>query len=120
MGIIAEQWQTGEGVQLDVQRATGLRRLTGLIRRPPLAPNTALRITRCRSVHGFAIGRAIDVVFFDRSGRVVRSCTLRPWRVAWAPRARQVFELAAGEAARLGLTLGTQIRKSTDQKGSGR
>ena len=53
MGIIAEQWLITEYVHLSVHRATGLRKLTGLIGRAELAPATALRSARCRSVHGF-------------------------------------------------------------------
>lgn len=110
MGIIAEQWRTSEGVQLDVQRATGVRRATGLIGRRPLAPRSALRITRCSAVHTLAMSAPIDVVFLGRGGRVLRALTLAPWRAAVDVNAREVLELAAGEALRAGLVPGSTAR----------
>ena len=51
---------------------------------------------------------AIDAVFVDRAGRVVRvAADLRPWRFAVAARgARDVLELPAGTAARTGTQAG--------------
>ncbi|MFT4048669.1 MAG: DUF192 domain-containing protein [Solirubrobacterales bacterium] len=110
MGIIAEQWRTSEGVHLDVQRATGLRRATGLIGRRLPAPGCALCFTRCSSVHTVAMRRSIDVVFLGHGGSVLRTCTLGPWRAAVHLGAREVLELAPGEAARVGLVPGASAR----------
>jgi uncharacterized membrane protein (UPF0127 family) len=53
----------------------------------------------------------LDVVFCDRGLRVVGiAADLRPWRVAGARRAKVTIELAAGEAARRGIEVGTQLR----------
>ena len=51
---------------------------------------------------------AIDAVFVDRAGRVVRVATdLPPWRLAVAARgARDTLELPAGTAARTGTQAG--------------
>ncbi len=53
------------------------------------------------------MGYSIDAVFLDRSGRILRVVErIAPWRFAACPGARAVLELAAGEAARLGLRTG--------------
>ena len=54
---------------------------------------------------------AIDAVFLDRSGRVVRAAAgLRPW-VPWiaARGAVEVVELALGEIARSGTQAGDEV-----------
>lgn len=109
MGIIDETWTTGKDVQITVQRARGLRRLTGLIGRRPPQPGTALLLPRCRAVHGCGLRSAIDVVFISCEGTVVRTHRLPPFGFAASRAARDTFELAAGEAARLGLERGAHI-----------
>ena len=88
-----------------VRRCEGsLERMRGLLWRPALAPGQGLLIAPCNSVHTFGMRYAIDVVFLDREGRVLKvHAALRPFRMAMARGARQVIELAAGEASRLGL-----------------
>lgn len=58
-------------------------RLVGLLGRRSLAPDEALLIEPCRSVHTCFMRFAIDVVFLDRSGRVVGMVSnLRPFRLS--------------------------------------
>jgi uncharacterized membrane protein (UPF0127 family) len=54
---------------------------------------------------------AIDAVFLDRAGRVVRiAAALPPWHLATAARgARDVLELPAGTAARTGTQAGDEL-----------
>lgn len=58
-------------------RAAGLA-----IRRPP--PNgCAVALCPCRAIHTCGMRYPIDVLFLDRSDRVIRTVRgLRPWRVA--------------------------------------
>jgi uncharacterized membrane protein (UPF0127 family) len=111
MGIIAENWTIDDRVQLTVQRATGLARLTGLLRRPLPKHRQALCIPRCRSVHTFGMHAAIDVVFIDREQRVSRTTTVKPRRVATCRTANSVIELRAGEAQRLGIRPGSKFTR---------
>lgn len=111
MGIIAERWLADERVQLSVQRATGARRLTGLVLSGAPAPGEAMRFTRCRSVHGLGMRRVLDVVFVSGDGVVTSVARLRPWRVAGDRSAAHAFELRAGEAARLGIAPGSRFRQ---------
>ncbi len=88
-----------------VHRCDGvLERMRGLLWRPKLAQGQGLLIAPCNSVHTIGMRYAIDVVFLNREGRVLKVFpAVKPLRFAAARGARQVIELAAGEAARLGL-----------------
>lgn len=89
---------------------TFLRRLRGLLFRPPLSTREGLWIRPCNSVHTLFMRHAIDVVFIDRSLRVLRVVeALHPWRAAWAPGAASVLELRAGAARQLGLLAGQTL-----------
>jgi uncharacterized membrane protein (UPF0127 family) len=86
-----------------------LRRHLGLLLHPPLKPDEALWLDPCGSIHTWGMGYAIDVLFLDPDGRVLK-CALgvRPWRVVGAPRGcRSVIELRAGAGAKaeLGIRL---------------
>jgi len=97
---------------LQLRRAASIgERFTGLIGRPPLGPAEGLVFERCDAVHTFAMRFPIDVVFLDRSGRVLRVAErLRPWRIAWTPGAHTVIETAAGTARRLEIVPGRVLR----------
>ena len=76
------------------------RRLLGLaLRRKP--PRHALLIPRCRSVHTFGMRFALDLVFLDARGRVLRvELAVPPRRVLTCRGAFAVIEAPAGEIAR--------------------
>jgi uncharacterized membrane protein (UPF0127 family) len=78
--------------------STRRRRLLGLAFRRHPPENWALLFPRCRSVHTFGMRFAIDVVFLDRAGRVVRVIRgLRPGRVVVCRPAVAAVEVRAGE-----------------------
>jgi uncharacterized membrane protein (UPF0127 family) len=73
------------------------KRLVGLAlrRRPP--PGRALLLPRCRSVHTFGMRFALDLVWLDAHGRVVRvDREVPPWRVRSCRRAAAVLEVPSG------------------------
>jgi uncharacterized membrane protein (UPF0127 family) len=70
----------------------------------------ALVIRPCRQVHTLGMRFAIDVAFCAADGRVLRTATLRPWRVSplvW--RARFVVEAEAGALERWQLAPGERV-----------
>jgi len=73
---------------------TPLERLRGLAFAPPGEP---LLIERCRSVHTFGMKYALDLVWLDRGGGVVRvDRAVPPRRVRACRGAWAVLELPAG------------------------
>ena len=88
-----------------------LSRMRGLLGRRGLAEGEGLLLEPAGSIHTFFMRFPIDVVFLDREQRVLRVVSnVRPWRTAAVRKARAVLELAAGEAARVGMTPGTVLR----------
>ena len=86
-------------------------RTVGLLGRSSLPAGEGLWIERSPSIHMFFMRFAIDAVFVDASGRVVRVVEdLRPWRiVGWAGGARDCLELPAGTVRRTGTMVGDQL-----------
>ena len=84
-------------------------RMRGLLGRSELPAGEGLLI-RTWSIHMFFMRFAIDAVFLDRDRRVVRVVeNLGPWKTASCRGAREVVELAAGEAAARGLSVGDRL-----------
>ncbi|MDO9323136.1 MAG: DUF192 domain-containing protein [Pseudomonas sp.] len=85
------------------------QRARGLLARPLPDPGYGLWLKPCSAVHCWFMGYAIDVLFLDAQGRVIKICSaLKPWRMAACPGARSVIELAAGETQRLSIKEGDQ------------
>ena len=91
-------------------------RARGLLARPVPGPGEGMLFPGCTSVHTAFMGYAIDVVFLDRASVITKVANnVRPWRFSAAARGtRHVLELAAGEADRLGLTVGGRLGIDTD------
>jgi uncharacterized membrane protein (UPF0127 family) len=84
-----------------------LPRLRGLMGRSGLPAGEGILLRPAPSIHTAFMRFPIDVLFLDRSLRVLAVVErLGPWRVASQRSARAVLELAAGEAARRGVLVG--------------
>ena len=89
---------------------TPLRRLRGLLGRPPLTGGEGLVLVPCASVHTCFMPAPIDAVFLNRRGVILRVVAeLRPWRAAGCRGAHAVLELPAGTCARAGLAPGDRL-----------
>jgi uncharacterized protein len=85
-------------------------RNTGLLRHQSLAEGHALIIAPTTAIHTFFMQFAIDVVFANRDGFVMKVCqAVRPWRLAAAWRAYAVIELAAGSLERSAIARGDRL-----------
>ncbi|WP_082797910.1 DUF192 domain-containing protein [Collimonas arenae] len=95
-------------MQVDIRIARYFwSRAIGLLGKRSLAERDGLLIVPCSSVHTFFMRFAIDVVFIDRDGNVVRIVeNMRAWRFAAGAKAYSCLELSAGSASRLGLRAG--------------
>ena len=96
---------------LTIYRADGfMSRLLGLLARRALQADEALYLAPCASVHTFFMRYSIDVAFIDREGRVLKLVShLKPFRAASCWSAHGAVELAAGGAARHGITKGSLL-----------
>jgi uncharacterized membrane protein (UPF0127 family) len=81
-------------------------RMLGLARLDELPPGHALLFERCRSVHTAGMRFALDLVWLDRDGAVVRvDGDVGPRRLRTCLRARDVVETRAGEGDRFAAAL---------------
>ena len=88
-----------------------LTRMRGLLGRRGLAQGEGMLLQPAGSIHTAFMRFPIDAVFLDGDRRVLKvAAGLRPWRAAAAKHSRAVLELAAGEAARVGLATGDVLR----------
>ena len=90
---------SGEVLATQVRWArTPSARAKGLLRGPPLRAGEAIVLEPAHQVHTFGLGYPIDVLFCDRSGKVLHIVrALRPRRVTRFVRgARYAIELPAG------------------------
>ncbi|MBC7545315.1 MAG: DUF192 domain-containing protein [Candidatus Sericytochromatia bacterium] len=96
-------------------------RLRGLFGTSPLQPDQGLWLEPCNSVHMIGMRYALDVVFVDKAGLVVRLVPhLRPWQLSPIVRgARAAIELAAGSIERLDIRLGQTLRYDTTEATQG-
>jgi uncharacterized membrane protein (UPF0127 family) len=87
-----------------VERGRGL-----LMRRCP-DHRTAYLLRICSAVHTVGMSYAIDIVFCDATGRILRIVKgLRPFRLARHAGAVVVWETAAGVVERWGWQIGDEI-----------
>ena len=108
--------RTGAPIAVPVERAvTRASRRRGLLGRDGLEAGCALMLEPCPAVHTAFMRFAIDVVFLDRQGYAVKIVpNLMPWRIAVAPRAHAVVEMAAGSLEQVDLLIGDRLFLSTD------
>ena len=87
-----------------LERARGV-----LLARRRHAP-AVVKIAPCAGVHTFGLRRAIDVVFTDRTGRVLRCVhELPPWRIAVCGGALAAWEMPAGLCRQLAIEPGDRL-----------
>ena len=101
----------GRPTTLGVEIASSFRaRLCGWLGRSAAPGSRGLWIAPCDGVHTFAMRFPIDLVFVDAVGVVKRvERAVPPWRVRICVGAASVIELAAGQAAALGIGVGDRL-----------
>jgi uncharacterized membrane protein (UPF0127 family) len=89
-------------------------RRRGLLGRTRLDDDEALILAPCSSVHTAFMRFPLDLVFADRAGRVLKTCSgVRPWRIRLAVGSFAVVELPEGALARTGCGQGAQLELRT-------
>ena len=85
-------------------------RRTGLLGRDTFATGAVLAIAPSSAVHTFGMRFAIDVLFIDRAGRVLkRALGLQPRRIAGTLTAFAALEFAAGSPEVAWTAVGDQL-----------
>jgi uncharacterized protein len=85
-------------------------RMRGVIGMKRLRPGEGVLLRPTFSIHTAFVRFPIDAVFLDDEMKVVAvTHELKPWRLAWARRAKSVLEVAAGECRRLGVRPGDRL-----------
>ena len=111
--MICGQIQSSQGTPLieKVMRTDSMwERMRGLLGRPRLNDSEALWITPCNSVHSLFMGYPLDLIYLNRQLTVIKIIDqMKPWRLSAGPRAHSVLELAAGNAATLGIATGATL-----------
>ena len=106
--------QDGSGIRLGSRVSIAdswWGRLRGLLARPPLKKGEGMLLLGCASVHTIGMTRAIDVLFLDADGKVVRSIPhLRPFRLGLGGYdAVHALELPAGRLGETGTVPGDRL-----------
>lgn len=100
--------------QLEVAKSFAARS-KGLLGRSSLAQSSGLWIHQCNSIHTFFMQFPIDCIFVDKTLKVkALRKDVAPWRLVlpiWG--ASSVIEMAAGEIARLNISVGDQLHVGT-------
>ena len=101
----------GKPVLFKIEKANSfVRRLKGWMFKQQIEPSDALWIFPCNSIHTFFMKFPIDVIFFDKNGKVVKLCeNISPRSVRLAFYANAVIELHAGVIAEIEAKIGDQI-----------
>ncbi len=107
---LSPAWLMCEGKVLasaDIANTAKSRR-RGLIGQTSI--DSALVISPCKWIHSFGMKCAIDVLYLDATGLVVKTQQLKPMRVA-APvgRSKTIVEMSAGLIERFGVRVGDLI-----------
>ncbi len=71
-----------------------------------MPPDVGLELAPCRSIHTFGMRFALDLIWLDRAGHVVRvDAAVPPRRLRTCLRARSVIEVRGGSAERFTVAL---------------
>jgi len=85
-------------------------RLTGLMFKKSMDSESALAFYRTISIHTFFMRFPIDVLFLDKQSRVLKIYkALKPWRLAFCPKAFMVIELPANKSLEKHLKVGDTL-----------
>ena len=89
---------------------SALSRTKGLLGRRGLEPDDGLWIQPTSSIHMWFMRFAIDVVWADADGRVLKLVeNLKPWRLSFCRGAKVALELPVGAIARSGVKPGDHL-----------
>lgn len=92
-------------------------RFKGLMFVKEIEDNYALHITPCNQIHMLNMRFALDVIYLDQNGRVVRvDENVQPGKICKTVRnAKSVIEMKASAAAKLGISQGDVLEMTVEK-----
>lgn len=101
----------GEKNCLDIFVASSFwERTRGLLGRKPLVGNQGLLIEKCHSVHMLGMKYALDLIYLDDHGKVLKVVNdLKPWRFSICYGASCVVEVLSGISRQMQITEGMKV-----------
>ena len=99
-------------ISIDIEMADSWwSRFKGLMMRKSLGDGEGLYLKKTNSIHMCFMRFAIDAIYFDKNGQVVKVVSdLPPWLgLSACLKAKDCLEMKAGEAKRLGIEVGMEL-----------
>ncbi|WP_110954180.1 DUF192 domain-containing protein [Anaerosinus massiliensis] len=85
-------------------------RFIGLLGTSALENIEGLLLCNCNSVHMIGMRYALDIVYLDRDGRILKIIeNLRPWQVSWCWKAKDTLEIKSGMVKQFNWKVGEQL-----------
>lgn len=86
-------------------------RLRGLLGTTLLAGNQGLLLCNCNSVHMIGMRYALDIVYLDKNGIILKMVeNLKPWQVSFCEAAKDTLEIKSGTVQRLCWKVGNKLQ----------
>jgi uncharacterized membrane protein (UPF0127 family) len=87
-----------------------IQRASGLIFRKKLLANEAFYIQPCNSVHTFGMKYAIDIVYLDKTGVILKiTKNMQKRRISWCFKAHSVLEFKSNASDLLAMQIGDVV-----------
>lgn len=87
-----------------------IQRAFGLIFRKKLLTNEVFHIKPCNSVHTFGMRYAIDIVYLDKTGVILKiTKNMQKRRISWCFKARSVLEFKSNASDVLAMQIGDVV-----------
>ncbi len=89
---------------------TFVTRLRGLLGTTSLPAHKGLLLRGCNSIHMLGMLYALDIVYLDKQGFIIKIIeNLKPWQMSFCRAAHDTLEVKSGTGRRLGWKVGTQL-----------
>jgi uncharacterized protein len=86
-------------------------RLKGLLGTTSLGEVQGLLLCNCNSVHMIGMRYALDIVYLDKAGLILKVVeNLKPWQISCCLKAQDTLEIKSGMVHRLGWQVGMELK----------
>ena len=90
---------------------TFVARLRGLLGTTSLPAHKGLLLRGCNSIHMLGMLYALDIVYLDKRGCIIKIIkNLKPWQMSFCRPAQDTLEVKSGTVSRLGWRIGDQLK----------